>query len=87
MEKTASIQITLPNQYSPTSFIAQSDSYYYGDGNYNVDPSYGGDINGKSGLNLSNTGTVIWLGVVVASVIIMSAILVRIWRKPKKESS
>ena len=87
MEKIANIQITLPYQYSLISSVAQSESYYYGNGNYTADPSYGGDIHGKSGFNLSNTGTMIWLGVVVASVLIMSAILVRIWRKPKKESN
>ena len=69
----------------PYNYIAQSSSYYYGGGDYNIDPAYSGDINGNKSSGLINTGSVIWLTVVIASLLIIGATLIRIAKR--KDSS
>jgi hypothetical protein len=57
----------------------------YGSGKYNSD-LYGGTGNG-SGSGLTNTGIAIAAVVTAAALILLIAMIVRVWRRPAKPSS
>lgn len=61
--------------------LAQTSSYYYGEGNYN-NTTYNGQTAGTNGL--INSGTVAGFAILVGSIIIITAILVKAWKRPKK---
>lgn len=83
------LNITVVNQlpiqiYAP--YLAQTASSHYGEGSYSSSV-YNGEKTDSSGLGqLVNTGTVIGLTVTIGALLIFSAILVKVWRRPKKNS-
>lgn len=66
-------------------YLAQTNSYYYGEGNYNNTVYNGEQSSGAIGL--VNSGSIIGFTIIVGALIIFTAILVKIWKKPKKPSN
>ncbi len=66
-------------------YLAETSSYYYGEGNYNS-TTYNGQVTSSSS-GLINTGTAIGLAITVGAIIIFTAILVKVWKRPKKPSN
>ncbi len=74
--------LTLPATNSINfTYLAQTSSYYYGEGNYN-NTTYNGQTAGTNGL--INSGTVAGFAILVGSIIIITSILVKVWKRPKK---
>lgn len=78
--------LTLPGTSSVALFyLAETNAYYYGEGNYNS-TTYNGQVTSSSS-GLINTGTAIGLTVTVGALIIFAAIFIKVWKRPKKPSN
>lgn len=82
---TVSIRGTLVS----VPYFAQSSSYYYGEGTYNNQDTYNGQVHSNSGGigDLVNTGTAIGLTVTVGAVLIFGALFMRVIKRTKKDST